>query len=299
MRRSKTQSRHASGSGKVVKKPPAPRVDESGKEHAPLPPSASSRWIACPPSMAYVQMLVEAKVIKKRVSGPAAQRGTRIHTWGEQFIRWMMLGKSTTGVKPKGKDEADEMQEARDYAAYCVDQVERERVVTRDVKYGVEDRAVVDPVYCWGSRDFWFYGADMLTVLDLKSGREPVVIEGNTQLLIYAMDKFYELMPKRVRLLIWQPNSDEGGDPDKEFVYTATQFSAHARKINGYVERARNWFGRTNYRDLEDALKAGDHCGWCDALGVCPKARKYASAISKGAFDVIGEETPKRKRDGR
>ncbi len=221
---------------------PAARVDESGKAHAPLPPSASSRWIACPPSMAYVQMLVAARVIKQRVSGESAKRGTRIHTWGEQFIKWMVLGKKTTGVK----GDPGELQEARDYATFCVDQLERAYIITdrSNVQYGVEDRAIVDERYCWGSRDFWFYAADRLTVLDLKSGREPVVIEGNTQLLIYALDKFYELAPAEVELLIWQPNSDEGGDPDRSFVYTAAQMSEHARKINGYVEVARNWFGR-------------------------------------------------------
>lgn len=246
--------------------------------------------------MAYVRMLVEAKIIRKRVSGEAAKRGTRIHRWGEQFIKWMLLGKSTKGVK---EGDADEKAEARDYAQFCVEQLAKASVITRDVRYGVEDRAIVDPVYCWGSRDFWFHAADRLTMVDLKSGREPVIVEGNTQLLIYVFDKFYELAPAEVELMIWQPNSDEGGDPAKSFVYTASEMSAHARKINGYVERARGWFGRKSYKDLEDSLHAGDHCGWCDALGVCPKARKYASEISKGAFDVIGEQRDQPKRGRR
>jgi len=249
--------------------------------------------------MAYVRMLVEAKIIKKRVSGDAAKRGTRIHKWGEQFIKWTQLGKSTNGVKD---GDADEKQEARDYAEFCVDQLERARIISGNVLYGVEDRAIVDADYCWGSRDFWFFGYERLSMVDLKSGREPVVVEGNTQLLIYVIDKFYELAPDEVELIIWQPNSDEGGDPAKSFVYTASEISAHARKINGYVERARGWFGRRSYKDLEDALVAGDHCGWCDALGVCPKARRYAKDISAGVFDVIGESTErprKKKREAR
>ncbi len=287
MRRSTTEHKHRSGSGKIDNHP-KPIVDESGDEHAPLPPSASSRWIACAPSMAYVRMLVEAKIIKKRVSGEAAKRGTRIHKLGEQFIKWTMLGKKTTGIKPKDDKHAEEIEEARDYAEFCVEQIAQAHVLTDKVLYGVEDRAIVDPIYCWGSRDFWIYAADRLSITDLKSGREPVVIEGNTQLLIYALDKYNELVPAEVELIIWQPNSDEGGNPAKSFVYTANEMSAHARKINGWVAKARGWFGRKSYKDLEDALVAGEHCGWCDALGVCPKARKYASSISKGAFDVVG-----------
>lgn len=274
------------------KKAPSPIKDNDDREHALLPPSASSRWIACPPSMAYVAMLVEAKHIKKRVSGDAARRGTRIHKWGEQFIKWIIDGKKTTSVE----GDKTELEEAREYAKFCVKQLNDERdVVSNDVRYGVEDKAIVDEDYCWGSRDFWFFSAGTLTVMDLKTGREPVVIKGNTQLLIYAMDKFYELAPEFVRLLIFQPNSDEGGEADREYVYTADEMSAHARKINGYIEKARSWFGRKSYRDLEDNLVAGDHCGWCDALGVCPKARAFNAKVSKGAFNVVGDTRDKRR----
>lgn len=293
----KSKHKHQSGSGKIVRKRVEPTIDESGHEHAPLPPSASSRWIACAPSMAYVRMLIEAGHIKRRVSGEAAKRGTRVHAWGEQFIKWMVKGKSTTGVKHNGKDMLREQEEAREYAEFCKDLIDQAHIITNaeDIRYGVEDRAIVDDEFCYGSRDFWIYFAGWLIVLDLKSGREPVVVKGNTQLLIYAVDKFTELSPEYVELLIWQPNSDEGGDPAKSFVYTASEMSEHSQKINGYVEKARVWFGRRSYKDLEDALVAGPHCGWCDALGVCPKARKYNREISKGAFDVIGESKTKKR----
>lgn len=234
--------------------------------------------------MAYVRALIEDRIIKRRVSGPAAERGTRIHTLGESIIKWTLLGKKTDSIKG---DKA-EIEEAREYAEYCVALFNEFReLVDPNTIWGAEDKAVLDKEFCWGRRDFWLYGANYLIVLDLKSGREPVTIRGNSQLLIYAIDKFVQYQPKYVELCVWQPNASDGGDHARSHVYSNSEMRALAMRLSGQVDTASEWFGLP-YRKMEDSLVAGDHCGYCDALGVCPKAKKHAQSISKSGFEPTG-----------
>lgn len=266
----------------------AAHYDEAGRPHSPLPPSAYQQWMYCAPSMAYIADLIAQKIIKRRVSGEAAQRGTRIHSWGDQFIKWGVLGKKTTGVK----GDEGELGEARDYADFCLGLLRRARLYERQPAYGVEDTGVVDGKFCWGSRDFWIFAGSCLTVVDLKSGREPVDPATTMQLPIYAMDLIDQLTPDEVEIIVYQPNSDAGGPPDKRHVYTIDEFDKLAGRIRTAVDRARQWFGKP-YRDMEGHLRYDPaRCGYCDALGVCPAARKHNLALSKGNF---APETGKEK----
>jgi hypothetical protein len=252
--------------------------------HALLPPSASSRWVACPPSMAYVRALIADKIIKKRISGPLAERGTRVHSYGESIVKWTLMGKQTGSLK----GDATEIAEGRDYAEYCVALFhEFKELLDPHAVWGAEDRAHLDKEFCWGSRDFWLHGANYLIVVDLKTGRDPVTVKGNTQLLIYAVDKFEHYQPKFVEIAVFQPNSDDGGDHVKSHVYTAAQMREKIVELTCHVESAKLWFD-VPYRQMEKALVAGAHCGYCDALGVCPKAKAYATSISRSGFEPVG-----------
>lgn len=265
------------------------RVDEAGREHAPLPPSASDRWIACPPSMAYVEALIEAKAIQRRVSGPSAQRGTRIHGWGEQFITWLLKGKRVDAVA----GDREELAEARAYAEFCVRRFNAAKFLDRYAVCGVEDRAKVDEM-CWGSRDFWVYGSRVLEVFDLKTGREPVSPRENTQLLLYALDKFEELDAQgivgEVECTIYQPNSDDGGRPDKSHAYMAESMRSWSVTLRAASKLAGSYYGKT-MKQMTPDLRAGDHCTYCDALGVCPSARERAQAFSKEGFEPVTPES--------
>ena len=268
------------------KRPKGTRVDESGREHAPLPPSASERWIACPPSMAYVEALIAAKAIQRRASGPSAQRGTRIHTLGESIIRCLLKGERV----PKLVGAKDELAEAKAYAEFCFKEFRDARFVDPKATCGVEDRAVVERKYCWGSRDFWVLSQRLLSIYDLKTGREPVSPRENTQLLIYALDKFEELdvdgLVDEVELIIWQPNSDAGGNPDQRWSLTAKQMRRWVERLRSASKKAGRYYGMSHPAMVPD-LSAGDHCSWCDALGVCPKARAKAQAFSKEGFEPV------------
>lgn len=253
------------------------------RAHAPLPPSASSRWLKCHPSMAYVASLIKRKVIKKRESGEAAKRGTRIHEAAAPAIEQLIKGKGA--AFPKGEEGAL----AKLYACFCEDIYHDARLLHDTTQYGVEAEAWVTDE-CWGSTDFWCYSAKRFIVVDLKTGREPVDARGNTQLLIYAigvMRKRKLAMPKEVEVIIYQPGN--GPDNCSRYVYSWNEFIEATKSINHGIEEASKYF-KANDAKIEKHLVAGDHCEWCDAIGVCDRAKQYALAASAKNFQPVPVE---------
>lgn len=255
-------------------------ASHDGRGHAPLPPSASSRWLKCAPSQGYIKRLLDKKVITPRVSGPAAERGTRIHEEGERIIALMLKGKTVTKPKKVAQDEHDE---AFDYARYVLTKRDDLALLYHgEQELGVEDRAIFVEDLCWGSRDVWILTGQHLCVIDLKTGREPVYPEGNPQEIIYAVDIVERCNPKTIELCIWQPNASDGRPPERSFTYSREAFEAEAAKIRSGVDVAAKWLDKK--RGHEKDLVAGDHCRWCDALGVCPSARDRNLATSQKEF---------------
>lgn len=262
------------------------------RAHAPLPPSASKRWLTCVPSQGYIRRLIELGTIKKRVSGPAAQRGTRIHEIAEPWLRASIAEKRfrlSTKYKPSRSAAKDEVYEAKAYVEFCLRKWEA--AVDLDPKSicGVEHRSRITDD-CWGSCDFWIFAAKRFTSIDLKSGREEVAVAGNTQLLIYALGVIRErkLVAREVELCIWQPNADHEM-PEKGDVITQKEFTSHSLRIMKGIEDAA-WYINSGVEDLttyEAKLVAGDHCNWCDAFGVCPKVREMNLSISSKNFTPV------------
>ena len=263
------------------------------RQHAPLPPSASSRWLVCTPSQGYIRHLIARKEIKKRGSGQAAERGTRIHEIGEQLLKWRLKGKD--GTKAFAKSDVDEVREAKDYVDYAMRKIDEVELIYDKHTAGVEDRAVLAPEICWGSRDFWIHAGKHLVVCDLKSGVEPVDVEDNTQLAIYADDLVQRLDPETIELCVWQPNSSDGMQPERRHVYKRFDFEVLMKRIKRGVNLAAGWLNKRS--GFENFLVAGDHCEFCDALGVCPAARARASEISSMKFAPVKIEQVKKLPD--
>lgn len=260
----------------------SPQAGHEDRAHAPLPPSASGRWLKCLPSQGYIRRLIADKIIKKRESGPAAQRGTRIHEHGEQFIKWLLLGKKIDNFS---KGDPGELAEAREYAYYVMRKRDELETLYGKVTMNVEDKAVLLDKICWGSRDVWMKAGSHLCIIDLKSGREPVVVKGNTQEIIYAADLVGEHDPKTVELCVWQPNATDGLAPERSYTYKRKEYDALLGAVKIGVGHAAVWLDKK--KGHEEHLVAGDHCGWCDALGVCPKARERNLEISSKKFEPV------------
>lgn len=259
------------------------------REHAPLPPSASKRWLSCPPSQGYVRRLIEKGTIRKRESGPAAQRGTRIHEIAEPWLR-ALLANPKARYKPAAKADKAEVAEARAYVEFCLRRWEQAKELDPKARCGVEHRSTVTEE-CWGSCDFWIFAAKRFTSIDLKSGRESVETDGNTQLLIYALGSVMEnaFVVREVELCLWQPNAFDGHDPERGVVYDQKRFTEEVKRIKAGIAEATRFLD-PHIADVETYLArlvAGEHCGWCDALGVCPEARRRNSEISSKNFAPV------------
>ena len=248
--------------------------------------------------MAYVDTLVSSKVMLPRVAGEAAERGTRIHEIAEPLLRYTLEGKRA----PKPVGDPDEIDEAREYVAYVVERVAEANVYGK-VQYGVEARAVFrNRAECWGSCDFWMLNARRLTVIDLKSGFMYVDAEDNTQLILYAMGirdmleggkaPHVDLIDE-IELCIWQPNGDRE-EPARTKLYTRDEFNRWSIRMFDRIDRAASYFGKPR-AELEAAAVAGEHCKWCDALAICPKAKAYAMAISQKNFTPVAVDGKPRK----
>lgn len=149
-------------------------------------PSKAARLLACPGSAA-LEVGLPADT-----GGAAADRGTQLHEAAEQWIK--------TGV---ATDE-----EVRDYVEWVQAnaagadlhvevRLDVSRVTREPGGTGTADAVIID------------YNLGELTVADLKTGRNPVSPELNTQLMIYAaaaLERFDEFDAlDTVRLVIVQP----------------------------------------------------------------------------------------------
>jgi hypothetical protein len=262
------------------------KANHEERKHAPLPPSASKRWLVCRPSQGYIFRLIRDKVIKKRESGPAAQRGTRIHEIAEPWLKAHLSGKK---YKPAAKADKAEVAEAGAYVSYCLKRLSQAIELDPKAQYGIEHRSTVTKD-CWGSCDFWIFAAKRFTSIDLKTGREEVVVLDNTQLLIYALGTIREkkFVAREVEIAVWQPNYDQE-NPERSHVYNQREFTEQATKILAGIEEAQGYL-RDTIDDMETyqaRLVAGDHCDMCDALGVCPTARERQLEISSKNFKPV------------
>lgn len=258
-------------------------ANHEDRAHAPLPPSASSRWLVCYASQGYIRRLIEEGTIEKRESGPAAQRGTRIHEIAESWLRASIKGKK---YKPPAKAAKDEVAEAKAYVDFCIRRWEEALLLDPDATYWIEERSVVTEEN-WGSVDFAILAAGRLTAIDLKSGREGVDAKGNTQLVnyLFGIAKTLPTWPREFESVIWQPNARDGGPPERAHVYTAKEFGALCDRHMEGVEKATLWLKKKRGHEAE--LVPGDHCRYCDALGVCPKAREQQLSIATTNFKPV------------
>lgn len=216
-------------------------------------------------------------------AGEPAKRGTRIHKLGEQFVNWLLQGKNIDAFE---NGDAEEIREAREYARQCIRERDDLLQIYDTVMCGVEAKCDLVSDLCWGTADFWaVVPRKHLLVLDLKTGREAVNPKDNSQLIIYAADLVREHRPETIELCIWQPNAPDGEGARRSHVYTRGEFEKIVARIIDGVQLAGEWLDAEDGH--ESALVAGDHCKWCDALGVCPKVRDRNLMMSREKFTPI------------
>jgi len=211
--------------------------------HARLGPSSAHRWARCPASIRLSEQ------VPHRPAGPAAAAGTLLHAVFER----QMLGQSHLHEHEIEWLSELDMGEAR--ARYGIAEFLLER--------RVDPGAVIGRTDFWGTADLIGANADrrLLLVGDLKTGRGAVEVEGNDQMLAYALGSLALLnfVPQRIVLAVFQP--PVLGDQPALWETDLETLLSFKRFIS---ERA--------------ALTDGDHppqpsddaCQWCAAKSICP-----------------------------
>jgi len=225
------------------------KLEEGRPEHAIFSPSSSDKWLNC---QGYYHATKDLPATK---SGRAAQRGTAAHTLLERCL-----------IENKVPDALSHDDELINWVSYAIDYFNSYKVL-------VPTTQIFPEVYFpWlevsgGTIDGLGISAKELMIADLKTGNQPVEVEGNTQLLNYAIAARKHLGKKPLyRLVIIQPGGVHRDGPVREWLVSD-------KDLNAFEERATTAIV-TNL--IGGPRKAGDHCKWCKAEALCEVRADYA-----------------------
>lgn len=224
--------------------------------HALLSPSASHRWITCPPSARLTEFLADTE------SSYAAE-GTLAHSVAEEKLNHR-LGRAENAP---ACDDAEMDEYTSDYADFVMEQTDGLQDPIVYVEQCVDCSRYVPE--CFGTCDALIVSDGVLHIIDLKSGRGVKVdAEENDQLRIYALGamQMFDFLYRfdTVRMSIYQPrlgNVQTWETTAAELLEWAETVLVPAAKLA--------WDGKGGYC-------AGDHCRFCKAKAEC-RARAEAN----------------------
>ena len=246
-------------------------------QHATLAPSAASRWLRCPGSVALAQQYEQEET-------SYAAEGTAAHALAERALREGQDAEAYIGQEFYGHTVDSTM------AAYVQQYVEE--VYSRlspNAELRVEERVTVDSVPgVWGTVDALIidHAAGELIVIDLKYGQGvPVSAVENEQLMLYALGAYEDASLiediDTIQLVIVQPRiysepSVWGCDASELMTFgerAASKASVAMHCVNGEASHPEHY------------LEPGDvQCRWCPAKADCPALRDEVYN------EVFGEE---------
>jgi len=248
-----------------------------GKVHARLSPSSAHSWAVCTGRLDFVERNKEKLRKLGRIDAPdseASKNGTLCHSLGEAII--LANAHPTASIRAQASERAvmlrlqlpEEMiQNAEAYATWGIGFVN----MAGDIPWGVELSAPLwyEPDRS-GTTDFWaIENGDTLVVVDYKSGRVPVDVEGNLQLLIYAI-ALYEMLRvfnpsiRKFRLGVMQPFIHGPHEP-KWWDVTEAMLERAKDAIDAAVFEVDNPFG-----GIHRLVPSPEGCRFCPARPLCP-----------------------------
>jgi hypothetical protein len=167
-------------------------VDHTVRFHAKLSASRVPRVALCAGS------LLAEDALPAEPSGEAAAKGTAIHELAERILTGQPLPDDAPAVL---------VEVAQKYAHVVTEQTKGSK--RRFVELNVTDALKTIHPWLGGTADYVAVGGGVLTVVDLKTGRNEVDPEWNPQLLTYALGASIALKAPanvKVRLAIFQPD---------------------------------------------------------------------------------------------
>lgn len=250
--------------------------------HAFLSPSASHRWLVCPPS---------AKLCAKAAdqSSEYARQGTDAHSLCA-YLAEKALGRETSDPTENLDYYDQEMQNcAEGYASFVMEEYEKARQSCGDADVMVEQKVDFSR---WveggtGTADCIILSDGTAEVIDFKYGLGVMVSAeseehgGNPQLMCYCLgvlemfDGIYDI--DTLKMAIYQPR--------RENVSTYTMGKAEL------LRWAEEVLVPTARMALEGKgeFKAGDHCQFCKVKATCRKRAEYNLELARYDFEMPAE----------
>lgn len=216
-----------------------------------------SRWSKCPGSVRL------SEGIESR-SSAYAEEGTEAHALAEKMLR--------------GENAVAE-QEMLDAVVVYVDAV---RELARGGELLIEHRFDLSEVHdgLFGTADavIWQPKEKTLVVMDYKHGAGiPVKVEGNPQLMYYALGALLTLKypAVKVRIGVVQPRCEHPAGPVRWWEISAIDLIDFSADLKEYA--------RATEQDTAP-LVPGEHCRFCPAAALCPKLVATAQEVAKLDF---------------
>jgi|TARA_R100000329_G_scaffold135538_1_gene115907 RecB family exonuclease len=235
--------------------------------HKLFSPSAADKWFKC---AAYPKMNLNVPFSS---SLPAAT-GTLIHSITETILKdrfdnlapeqyW--LGRTETIDEFEIEIDQDMLDCAKIYVDYI-----KERKEELDATLLIEEKVFVDEISseCGGTADAILIGKDRIQIIDLKTGKWPVDVKRNKQLMIYGLGALakYGDEDTTIELSICQPRRSK-----------RTPVTSYEIPAVNLVD----W----GFTDLKQAINAceeespqftyGDHCRFCNAKVNCDEYKLH------------------------
>lgn len=251
-------------------------------KHAFLSPSASHRWLACPPS---------AKLCAKEEdkSSEYAKQGTDAHELCAYLVE-KALGRDAKDPTENLDYYDREMQNcAEGYASFVMEEYEKARRDCGDAEVLVEQKVSYD---AWvkdgtGTADCIILSDGTAEVIDFKYGLGVMVsadseeFGGNPQLMCYCLgvlsmfDGIYDI--ETVKMAIYQPRREN--------------VSIHTMSKAELLRWAEEVLAPTALLALNGKgdFKAGNHCQFCKVKATCRKRAEYNLELARYDFEMPAE----------
>lgn len=244
------------------------------KKHSVLSASGAHRWLACPGSVRMSEGM-------PKTSSVYADEGTVAHRVAEDCLRsGMNAAKYLGGMIPLNGIEYEITQDMVDAVQLYLDTVRNDWQPSNNHELKVEHKFKLDWLYpgMFGTNDAMVcepFG--VLRVYDFKYGAGvPVEVEGNPQMMYYALGAAKGDAYESVELVVVQPRAPHSEGP--------------IRRASMPIEDLTRWGNEVllpgaKATDEENApLNAGEHCRFCPALAVCPAQKALAVSVAQEVF---------------
>lgn len=248
--------------------------------HAALSPSASKRWLTCPPSARLNQKFTERFGEK---SSEFAEEGTQAHALCELKLRKELgeINEFSFNEQKKALGEFPSYAEANTdyYVDIVLEKYYAAKKKCEDARLFVEQKLDMSTWVpgCFGTSDAVIVSDSGLEVIDYKNGQGvPVSAVDNSQMRLYALGAVAEFGAlydfKDVRYTIVQPRLDSVSDE----TLTLDELLAWGDSIKPAAELA--WKG-------EGEFKEGDHCRFCNVKALCKTRVLHMLDVATSGFE--------------